>query len=191
MRRRLVAIIGLFLAACFGPMPSPVPTPSFVPLPGTPERGLSCANPDAGYRLTYPSDWWAHPADVSRGIGPCSYFGPEPFELVRNPDEGRLVGESARVQVMTVCGVGYSYGTEFSVQEDVLVGGFPAKRVRVRDAFIGDYYQYVVNLRPGVSEEDCVEGGRFAILVTYEMYAADYAAGRDAMDLMATTIAFN
>jgi hypothetical protein len=171
-------------------MPSPVPTPSFVPLPVTPGPGLSCADPDAGYRLTYPRDWWPHPADASRGIDPCSYFGPEQFELVCNPDEGRLVGESVRVQVMTVCGVGYPYGTEFPTREDVQVGGFP-RRERVKDPFLGDYYQYVVNLEPGVSEEDCVEGRWFAILVTYQMYAADYAAGRDAVDLMAATIDFD
>lgn len=191
MRRVAVFVSSLLLAACANgtQTPSPAP-PSFAGLPITPQPGLSCANPAGGYQLARPSDWWAHPADPARGIDPCSFFGPDPFELTVDADGG-VTGQTVRVRVSVgTCGVAYPYGTAFPLQEDVLVAGFPARRELVDDPFAGDYYEYVVNLTPQVSEEDCVDDGSIAILITYKDASEDFDASRRAVDQMAATIGF-
>lgn len=84
----LVVALTLAAAACgrsgsveTGP-PSTSPAPQATTSPGG-SLGERCANPEAGYEISYPGGWHTDPGDV---LGPCRVFDPEPLELEPNTE---------------------------------------------------------------------------------------------------------
>jgi hypothetical protein len=180
--------VGLVLSACLV-FPPATPPESFVPLPTAAGPGPTCENATGGYSLIFSQGWWVHPDDRSREIEPCAYFGPDPFDLTVN-EHGVLTGWQVRVWVVAETGcVGYTYEDQFLLRQDVMVGGYPARRERIDDGFGDERYQYVVNLVPDLPEDEC-ESGRVAFVDTRRSGAVDYDLNRDAVDQIAATILF-
>lgn len=88
MRRHLtpvvLPILALVVAACGGVegpnVAQPVPTGTSTAAAHLSER---CANPQDGYRLSYPEGWHTNPGDV---LPTCTVFDTEPIDLVEGTE---------------------------------------------------------------------------------------------------------
>lgn len=70
------------------PQPSP-PAASPSPSASAAPDALSCENDSIGFRVEYPTDWWANEEEVPEDnafdpIPECLYFSEEPFDLIPN-----------------------------------------------------------------------------------------------------------
>jgi len=144
----------------------PLPVPEgYVTRPGLPISVLSsetaddlfsrpdtCTNPDAGYTVTYPDDWWTNTAVGD--VPACSWFSPVFFEV---PDPTVVPEEVViEIRVLTTGAVGLS-GQLLPIPDIQSTGGRPAFRseqVGVGGGFIPlgshDYsYNVYVDGMPG------------------------------------------
>lgn len=115
----------------------------------------SCVNPVARYRVTYPDGWFTNAAV---GTWPqCSWFSPSPDNLVLGPN-GRPPFTAVVLEFGDMS-FGHTDIPEYSVAEDVTVGGLGASRAEMvgHTGPNGQYfpmppmYWYIVTIveRPG------------------------------------------
>lgn len=89
------------------PSPTPDETATSTASPTTgdtapPDQELAtCENPDGGYTVSYPAEWWANERveaeDPVTDIPACAYFAPQPVELEPGTDD--LSGVAVRIEV--------------------------------------------------------------------------------------------
>lgn len=72
--------------------PTPTPTPASSPAPAV----QRCVNPDEGYSLNYPADWYVA---TDPGIEPCTFFDDRPVSV---PPRSEALGVAIRVDVRDV-----------------------------------------------------------------------------------------
>lgn len=144
----------------------------------------TCDNPEAipAYRLSYPADWFVLPADPEKGVQPCSYFGPAPFEY-RVPDriQGDDVPWSIHVSVTSSCVI-----VEFppvSTRSDI-VDGFPAQVSEIAVYRDVRYYHWIIDLLPA---RDC-DQRRQVFIQTATWQPGDYETNKQVIDLMVSTL---
>jgi hypothetical protein len=103
---------------------------------------VPCTNERGQYEISYPRDWFVHPAAPANNVEACSAFGPQPFDLT-GPD-----GVTARdLPTITITATyGSCLGSDLMPVEvaDTTVAGYPALRFTYPEGAIS----YVLNLRP-------------------------------------------
>lgn len=123
-----------------------------------PALARECANPQEGYAVRYPRDWYVN---AREGPGsPCSWFHPESFEL---PDAPQEVTDKAVMVTLDPVSFDrasdpHGAGTaEVLREEELTVNDRPAVRyeaVTSREAMLGEgirRYTYVVDMGQGES----------------------------------------
>jgi hypothetical protein len=175
------------------PSPTILPKVTAGPLPG---GAATCENPDDGYSISYPAGWIVHPGDPEQGVGPCSRFGPEPFDLTYTADS-----VSPTIRVITYAGRCLAFDLidlpDDDDVEDVTVAGYPAIRYTTpRGSFA-----YILNLRPDAgriivdprddppSSDGC--DGADALLIGGQSETMDSDELRAVVDAMAVSIRVN
>lgn len=143
---------------------SPTTTPSATVSPSNSsdgtgfEGGAECENPELGYEVEYPADWWANeridPDDDDPGFTPivaCTYFAPDPVEL--QPNAGLPSGIAIQFGLAEKEPI---VSGEILDEESVRVDGFDAvRRVEQPEPSPGFtpegslIYRYVIELEDG------------------------------------------
>lgn len=62
----------------------------------------TCVNPEVPFAVRFPAGWWTHPADASREVALCEFFGPAPFTLAKD-ESGVLTGGVVVLRVVDGC----------------------------------------------------------------------------------------
>jgi hypothetical protein len=140
--RAVAAIVAsIALVGCGGgdePASEPVPTAEGPVLADWP----SCVNERAGYEISYPPDW--HTATLD-GEFECSFFDPEPFEIVEGSEfpltalQAFPAGEERRTFEQVVEEYTDPMFERELAREDATVGGFPAVRLETESTGQGLY----------------------------------------------------
>ena len=167
---------------------TPEPTPSTpAPSPEVFPGGGTCTNPELGYTVAYPADWFANEAvapddEVLDPVPACGYFGREPIEVLPNAGlPPTVVVSFSRLTDVPPP----STGATVISTEQVTVAGRPAT-VRedeegVDSAFstAGDrHYSYFVELADG----------DVLVVSTGSRGADDYEANKGIVDDMLRTL---
>lgn len=140
-----------------------------------------CTNPQDGYRLQFPDDWWTN-TEIAR-FPACVWFSPTFYEVV---DETQRPDEIA-IELFRVDG-DYGWTTEEFTREDVAVGTQRGVRAEIagtaEDAVNGTTYLYVVQLGPTPEE------GPNLVARTDTDMGGDYALNKAVLDRIMATIEF-
>jgi len=129
------------------------------------------------YRLSYPVDWFVHPADPEAEVPPCTYFGPEPFEYFRATEPENTPWS---VVVLVVSGCLVSEQDPFSERSEI-VDGFRATISEYSHGVNVHRYNWIVEL---VKAPEC-ELDRTGFIQTAEWQPGDYEANKTVLDTMA------
>ncbi|MCV0403839.1 MAG: hypothetical protein K5924_09015 [Chloroflexi bacterium] len=140
-----------------------------------------CENPELGYTLEFPEDWWTN---TSIGDVPaCSWFSPTFYEV---PDPS-VVPDEIAIEIFVVPG-DRGYLRRVLEREEVVVGATQlAVRVLVDgtgDGSDGGTYEYVVQLGPTFEE------GPNLIARTDTAMGGEFDLNRGVLDRMMATIRF-
>ncbi len=152
---------------------SPTPAPGGFGIPSNPAADAlflvrdECRNPQDGYQLEFPEDWWTNTA-IGK-VPACSWFSPTFYEV---PDPAALPDEIA-IEIFVVPG-DRGYHSRILSREDIIVGGTQdAVRLEIEgtaDGSDGRSYEYVVRLGPTpesgpnlVARTDTAMGGSFDV----------------------------
>lgn len=204
MRRRLLAVVllalALSLAACSGPddsvvedMPLTTPPPTEDDTAGGDTDGeassgeaawTSCTNPEAGYTVEYPGDWYVN--DEGQ-LDPCQVFDPEPLDLPEQPRELSL-GHAVLIRMEPIAfedATRADLGAEVVEREDVEVDGRRAvrqERLGTGDALIPEdvaVTQYAVDV-----------DGQTLLAVSYDIGEPAYERKVEVLDEMMASLTF-
>jgi hypothetical protein len=152
----------------------------------------NCVNPDQGYRVAYPSTWYANvtvPKGLNpSGVSPCTLFGPVAFLVEYGTEISPHVAIWIRVQEIAE-GADWNYGpfpgSDLLRDSETTVDGRSARvqEIEVTQSTVpfeaGDRYtQYIVH----------IAGGRYLLAQTYR--PPDYQAGLLILDKMMRTLEF-
>ncbi len=184
-------------------MPTPTPEPSssasasaepsasgdpqgFTVPPNPPADALflerdECENPELGYRLEFPEDWWTNTAIGD--VPACSWFSPT---FYRVPDPS-VVPDEIAIEIFIVPG-DRGYQRRILSRQEVIVGGTQdAFRVEVDgdgDGNDGGTYEYVVQLGP------TLESGPNLVARTDTAMGGNFDVSKGVLDRMMATIRF-
>lgn len=140
-----------------------------------------CMNPQDGYRLEFPEDWWTN-TEIAR-FPSCVWFSPTFYEVV---DETQRPDEIA-IEIFWLAG-DRGYFTEEISREDVEVGLQAAVRLEVEgtpdDPTSGSSYEYVIRLGPTPEE------GPNLVARTDTDMGGDYELNKAVLDRLMATIEF-
>lgn len=156
----------------------------------------TCANPDAGYTITYPDDWFTNTeiSDVPAiGDWPaCSWFSPTFFEL--SEDSTSLPPQLAIVITVEDTSFGFVCEPDATVDDAVTVGGFDGNRMEhtgcpdpqgaPRAVPHPPRYEYTVIVAPQPAEVPTLRAQ------TYSAFAANYELNKAVLDRIMALIEF-
>ncbi len=150
----------------------------------------TCTNPEGGYTITYPDDWYTNTA--TGDVQPCSWFSPRFNEVddpARTPDEIAIVLNSFRG------GVGFFYEPNYVLSESVTVAGYGGTRTEEAGGYWGDEtletgdrtYEYLIFIADGQDVDDRWIRGR-----TMNEMGGDYVLNKAVFDrIMANIVISN
>ena len=182
-----VLLLAVVLSACGAPVPTrSTPTADGRAAASGPqgEGLLQCENPEARppYSLSYPADWFVHPADPAAEVPPCTYFGPERFDYAE-PLAVEDAVESIVVMVFTGCVV-EELRSAVSASSEV-VDGFPATASEFRHGS-NRRYNWKVEVHRGPQCDTDTTG----FLQTASWMPGDYETNKAVLELMARSMDF-
>ncbi|MDQ3880758.1 MAG: hypothetical protein M3295_06780, partial [Chloroflexota bacterium] len=176
--------------------PSPAPgAPVYVEKDGLPftvidspaadelfERTDTCTNPEDGYTVTFPDDWYTN-TEIG-DVPACTWFTPEFFE-VTDPNEAP---DEIWVSIGVIDGtIGYIGTTIGYHSEELTVAGLAGRRMEFNSDPNGDpshrTYHYVFPLQEAPNE-------RTFAATTDTDWADDYELARAVLDRMMATLQF-
>lgn len=194
---------GLFPPTGSAPSPSPgpsgsksmspatnTPAPTIAPSPsGAPASGTNrCENPELGYAVNYPSDWFANEAverDEERDpVAACQHFSDEPIEMPLNtawPPTVAMISFSLHAEELP------PIGTTLST-EQVTVAGRPATVTESEGPYEGIFF---TEGDFSYGYEIMLPDGRFLVALTFyakEGDYEDYDAHKQVLDQMMETL---
>ncbi|MEO5986478.1 MAG: hypothetical protein ABIW50_02460, partial [Candidatus Limnocylindria bacterium] len=152
---------------------SATPAPGGFGIPSNPTADAlflvrdECRNPQDGYQLEFPEDWWTNTA-IGK-VPACSWFSPTFYQV---PDPA-VVPDEIAIEIFVVQG-DRGYVRRILSREEIIVGGTQdAVRLEIdgtADGSDGGSYEYVVQLGPTlesgpnlVARTDTAMGGTFDI----------------------------
>ena len=141
----------------------------------------SCRNPQDGYELAFPEDWYTN--TEIRDVPACSWFSPGFFTV----DDFDQLPDEIAIEIVWIAGAREPAG-EVLTSEDGLVGGQPATRFEIAGTVAGDpsgrTYEYVIQLGPSPDE------GPNLVARTDTDMGGDHELNRAVLDRLMATIAF-
>ena len=146
------------------------------------ERSATCSNPEGGYTVSYPEDWYTNPD--SDALPACSWFSPAQFDVPTQFVEGTAVPDEVVIVVdVFEGGVGQIPEIPRTLSEEVPLGGREGYRFedRVNEEPPGYIYSYGAWL-------DANHLGRKIAAYTQSAPARDYQLNRAVLDRMLATL---
>jgi hypothetical protein len=184
--RTLAAVLAAaLLAGCGGTgeegvPPAPDAGPPVGAEPGPAGEMQTCANPTAGFTISYPGDWHTN---AENGLPPCSVFDPDPIQL---PEAGEVPPDLA----VTIRRDDTAYEDmiaedefEDRTEEEGTIGGKRTLRVESTATGAGLLDAGTVSYRYYVDLD-----GQTLVAETNDVEAADFARNREVLDRMMETI---
>ncbi len=141
----------------------------------------SCRNPQDGYELAYPDDWYTN--TEIRDVPACSWFSPSFYTV----DDADAVPAEIAIEIFWTPG-DRGATTDVLASEDGLVGGQYATRIETAgtaaDPAQGTSYEYVIQLGPTREE-----GPNLVARTDTEM-GGDYELNKAVLDRIVSTMEF-
>jgi hypothetical protein len=144
-----------------------------------------CTNPEAGYSVTFPDDWYTN-TEIGT-FSACSWFTPNYFEVVDpsfRPDDVWIW-----TYLVVRGAVGYTSLTYAFLSEELTIDGRPARRVEYNPGQMGEPnyrgYHYLILLG-----EDWLEGPTL-VAQTDNVMADDYMLARAVLDRIVASVDFD